>query len=149
MSIRDGRKSAPIRFVSIYNTAGFEQILHRLLKERSQYMNISHKRVPSFAEHCRFVRSKPYDEWCFIMNEGTILGAIYLSRLNEIGIFLFKAFRGKGLEKEALKFFIAKHRKRRLLVNVSPKNKCYERIFQNLGFTYIQKTYCLEKVKKR
>jgi RimJ/RimL family protein N-acetyltransferase len=120
------------------------KILYDLLKDRPRYMNISHKRVPSFSQHCQFVRSKPYKEWFFIVMGKKNIGSIYLSLANEIGIFLFKKFQGKGLEREILKKFIFGRRKLRLLANVSLKNKFYQNLFQSLGFRHIQNSYCLE-----
>ena len=137
-------KPTAVRFVSVYRISTREKILYGLLKERPAYMNISHNHLPSFAGHCRFVRSKPYKEWYFIKKEGNLVGSIYLSLLNEIGIFLFKEFCGSGLEKEALQIFIAKRHRSRLLANVSPKNKAYTRLFQGLGFKHIQNSYCLK-----
>lgn len=135
-----------INFVNVYRVRGRLPILYALLKERPAYMNISHKRTPTPAEHRRFVQSKPYKEWNFIQQDKRVIGSIYLSNLNEIGIFLFKAFRGKELEREVLKKFISSRRKLRFLANVSPKNSFYKELFQSLGFRHIQNSYCLESL---
>ncbi len=140
-----GPAAANVRFVSVYRVPGREEILYRLLKERPRRMNISHERLPAFSDHSRFVRSRPYKEWCFIQIKNEIAGAVYLSRLNEIGIFLFEKFRRQKLEKEAVKSFIAKRRQTRLLANVSPANAYYRNIFKSLGFRLIQHSYCLPR----
>lgn len=96
------------------------------------------------AEHRKFVRSKPYKEWSWILADDQIIGSAYLSRINEIGFFLFKKCRGKGLEKKSLESFVRSRRNSRLLANVSLKNKTYARLFRSLGFKHIQETYCLQ-----
>ncbi len=138
-----------ICFKSVYNTRGCEKILYCLLKERPRSMNISHQRMPLFSEHRRFVRSKPYKEWYFITKQKNIIGSIYLSYLNEIGIFLFKQFRGKGLEEQVLQNFIASRRRLRLLANISLNNRLYMKLFRSLGFRHIQNTYCLKPTRDK
>ena len=133
-----------LRFVSVYKVRGHEKLLYALLKERPASMNISHRRMPSFAEHRRFVRSKPYKEWFWVQKDGETVGSVYLSRQNEIGIFFFKKFRKKKLQIETLRAFITQRRKLRLLANVSPKNKSYAGVFRSLGFKVVQHSYCLE-----
>ncbi len=133
-----------LRFVSVYGVRGHELLLYTLLKERPAYMNISHQSMPSFANHCRFVKSKPYKEWCLVKNGDETVGSIYLSKQNEIGIFFFKKFRQKKLQVETLREYISKHRKLRLLANVSPKNKLYADVFRSLGFKLVQYSFCLE-----
>lgn len=132
-----------LRFVSVYKVRGYEKHLYALLKERPALMSISHRQMPSFSQHCRFVRSKPYKEWCFILKDGLRVGTIYLSRMNEIGIFLFKFHRHKKIETQAVKAFIATHRKLNLLANVSPGNREYARLFRAMGFKQVQNTYSL------
>lgn len=134
-----------IRFVSVYGVPGHLDLLRRLLIQRPKYMNISHRRVPTPQDHRRFVRSKPYRQWSFVRVDGRIAGAIYLSKLNEIGFFLFRAHRGKGLEAEILRTYLTRMRGRRLLANVSVNNPSYARLFRGLGFRPIQNTYCLER----
>lgn len=133
-----------LRFVSVYSVTGHELLLYTLLKERPAFMNISHQRMPSFANHSRFIRSKPYKEWCLVKKGDETVGSVYLSKQNEIGIFFFKRYRQKKLQVETLRKFISKHRKLRLLANVSPKNKLYSGVFRSLGFKLVQYSFCLE-----
>ena len=69
--------------------------LYELLKSRDPKTNISHKSMPSFKEHVKFVKSKPYNSWYIVIFEKSKLGSVYLSKQNEIGIFILKEFRGK------------------------------------------------------
>ena len=40
--------------------------LYKLLKERDSKENISHKEMPSYKEHIKFVKSRPYQKWYII-----------------------------------------------------------------------------------
>ena len=101
--------------------------LYELLKERDSRANISHKKMPSIKQHEKFIQSKPYSKWYIIQNSNNDVGSIYLSKSNEIGIFL-----------------IEKNPKIRYLANVNPKNKKSIKFFKKNGFKLIQHTYELE-----
>ena len=42
------------------------RFLYDLLKERTSSTNISHKKMPTYKEHVKFVNSKPYAKWYVI-----------------------------------------------------------------------------------
>lgn len=121
------------------------RFLYNLLKERDPNVNISHKTMPTFDEHVAFVSSKPYSCWYVIEFNGKKSGSIYLSKTDEIGIFIKKSFRGKNLGNTTLELFLKKHPKSRYLANVSPKNKKSMKFFKNNGFKLIQYTFELTK----
>ena len=73
------------------------RFLYNQLKERDPKINISHKRMPSYSEHTRFVLSKPYSKWYIIYYKNRKVGNVYLSKMNEIGIFILKTIKVKGL----------------------------------------------------
>jgi hypothetical protein len=87
------------------------RFLYNLLKERDSRTNISHKKMPTFNEHIKFIKSKPYTKWYIVKYGAQKIASIYLTSQNEIGIF------------------------------VSPKNKTSENFFKSYGFKFIQKTY--------
>jgi RimJ/RimL family protein N-acetyltransferase len=120
--------------------------LFDLLKERDLRANISHKIMPSFSEHEKFVLSKPYFRWYIIEESKNDVGSIYLTKNDEIGIFLNKKIQGKGIGFKALKLLIDKNPRKRYLANVNPKNKKSSYFFKNNGFNLIQHTYELEKI---
>jgi len=119
--------------------------LYNLLKERDPKANISHKRMPTFDEHVDFVSSKPYAYWYVIEYNGKKSGSVYLSKNNEIGIFLKKSFQGKNIGHTALELLIKKTNESRYLANVNPKNKKSLEFFKNNGFKIIQHTFELIK----
>ena len=98
------------------------RFLYKLLRERDPKTNISHKEMPSYSQHVKFVLSKPYSKWYTIRISNKKVGSIYLSNQNEIGIFFDKKFQGKGIGKRALHLLMKMNPRTRYLANVNPKN---------------------------
>ena len=121
------------------------EFLYNLLNERDPRANISHKKMPSFAQHVKFVMSKPYFKWYIIETIENSVGSIYLTKDNEIGIFIKKNSHGKGFASIAINLLMKKHPRSRYLANVNPKNKKSVQFFKNQKFNLIQHTYELEK----
>ncbi|MDC0202153.1 GNAT family N-acetyltransferase [Candidatus Nitrosopelagicus sp.] len=117
------------------------RFLFNLLKERESFMNISHKKMPTFSEHEKFVRSKPYTKWYIIENGKKKVGSIYLSKQDEIGIFIKKNERQKDIGNSALELIMKKNPRERFLANINPKNKKSITFFQKNNFKLIQYTY--------
>ena len=138
MTTEQSAQPSEILLTSIYEWSDRAEILYRLLSEREASVNISHKAMPCWGDHIRFVESKPYEAWYFI---GEALGACYLSKQNEIGVFLFKEHQGNGYGRAAIKAIMEKHGWRRYLANVSPDNERSRFMFQGLGFKLCQQTY--------
>lgn len=115
--------------------------LYELLLSRDPKANISHKNMPTYSEHVKFVMSKPYSKWYVIIYKNKKIGSIYLSRQNEIGIFLKKEFHGKRFGSKALCLLIKFNPRQRYLANVSPINISSQKFFENNGFKLIQYTY--------
>jgi hypothetical protein len=120
------------------------KFLYELLKEREPSTNISHKKMPTFNEHVNFVLSKPYSKWYIILQGIDKVGSIYLSKQNEIGIFLKKESNITNIKKVVLKLMIEKNPKKRYLANVNPKNKELIKFFKKNNFKLLQYTYELE-----
>jgi RimJ/RimL family protein N-acetyltransferase len=97
--------------------------------------------MPAYSQHTKFVSSNPYFRWYIVENDGEKAGSIYLSKNNEIGIFLKKSFRGNKMGKQAIELLIEKHPKSRYLANINPKNKKSIKFFKKCGFNLIQYTY--------
>lgn len=121
------------------------RFLFNLLKERDHKANISHKKMPTFAEHKKFVQSKPYSKWCIIESGKSKVGSIYLSKNDEIGIFIKKQFHGKNIGRESLIKFMEMNPRKRYLANVNPKNINSQKFFKKNNFKLIQNTFELEK----
>lgn len=115
--------------------------LYELLEKRNKNVNISHKKMPTFSQHLKFISSKPYQYWYIILQNNEKIGSIYLTSINEIGLSILNEKQWKGCEENALEVFMEKHQKQRYLVNISAKNKKLESFFKNNGFKKIQHTY--------
>ena len=145
-----------IDLVHVHKEPEATKFLYALLRERSseddKYVNISHRALPPFDEHERFVRSRPYRYWYLIRSEGEWVGYISCTKLNEIGIVLMRAHRRRGYGKQALARFVAEHkplpaiparRSGRFLANINPANAPSIALFHGAGFTHLQNTYAL------
>jgi RimJ/RimL family protein N-acetyltransferase len=111
------------------------------LKERNPTANISHKKMPTYAEHVKFVMSRPYSKWYIIIHKNKKVGTIYLTKQNEIGIFIKNKMQDKRIGQRTLELLMEKNPRKRYLANVSPKNKKSIRFFTGNAFKLIQYTY--------
>lgn len=130
------------RLADVYKRKDSARVLFQLLSERDPKVNISHRQMPTMAQHKKFIASRPYKSWDLIIAGSQAVGAVYLSKQNEIGLFIFKKFRSMGFGRKALGLLMKKHRKEtRFLANVNPMNKKSMKFFEKLGFLHIQNTY--------
>jgi len=123
------------------------RFLYQHLKERDPRANISHKKMPTYREHVKFVKSRPYSKWYVVIHNNKKIGTIYLTKQNEIGIFIKKNLHNKGLGHKTLELLMKKNPRKRFLANVSPKNKKSIHFFTRNGFKLIQYTYELESIE--
>lgn len=116
-----------------------QEILYSLLEERTPQQSISHKGMPTWDEHKAFVESRPYIAWYFIIDEmySEVRGACYLSKDNEIGIFIFEAHHGEGYGKAAIKALMEKYPNVEFKANINPNNEASKKFFESLGFEHI------------
>ena len=136
----------PEKLVSLREVESSDhRFLYDLLKERDPKANISHKKMPSFSEHVKFVSSKPYSKWYIIEKGSKKMGSIYLSKNDEIGIFIKKSFHRLRIGKMAVDQLIEKNPRNRYLANVNPKNTRSLEFFKNNSFNLIQYTFELKK----
>ena len=117
------------------------EFLYELLKMRDPRTNISHKKLPTYDEHIRFVMKKPYNKWYIIKSNDQKVGSIYLSLKDEIGISIKKKFQRKGIGRKAVKLLMEKNPRVRYLVNISPNNIKQQEFFKKLGFTGLEYIY--------
>ena len=118
--------------------------LYTLLEERSSIVNISHKKMPTFLQHKKFIKSNPYSCWYMVFLENTKIGTLYLTNLNEIGLHIKKEFKNLKIEIMILKKLFYKHPRNRYLVNLNPKNEIAIKFFKKRGFKLMQHTYELD-----
>src|SRR5574341_225755 len=113
-----------IRLIDVYADPSAPELLYRLLAERPPEANISHKTMPSRAEHMAFYLRKPYRNWWLIQVTEfgernadnspnsvetlnvTVVGACYVTERNEIGIAIFEKYRRRGYAVAAIRQMI-------------------------------------------
>ena len=139
------KTQSPISLKSVTNSD--VKFLFDLLKERDPRANISHKKMPTYSQHTKFIKSKPYSKWYIILKSKQKIGSIYLSKNDEIGIFLSKKFQGKNVGNFVLNELMKKNPRKRFLANVNPKNKKSISFFKNNNFKLIQ--YTFERTKQK
>jgi len=127
-----------VKLLNVYST-NEKSILYKLLGERTKDQSISHKEMPTMEQHIKFVDSCPYNYWYLIMVED-VVGSVYLTYQNEIGISVLKEHRGNGYATQAIKKLMEKH-PCQFLANINPKNKASIKLFEKLGFKKLQVTY--------
>lgn len=129
-----------ISLINVYDEPEAEKVLFDLLLERTPEQSISHRKMPTYEEHQAFVRSKPYQVWYLILDT-TFVGATYLTRQREIGLFIFKEHHGKGFGGAVLAEMRRRHGE--ILANISPYNTASQEFFSKHGGKLIQLTYRL------
>lgn len=133
------------------NNGQHVRLLYDLLAERPPEANISHRAMPLLTEHAAFVLSKPYHAWYILETGGVMVGSIYLTDRNEIGVAILQAHQRHGLARQAILMLvtigplppISSVRHGAFLANINPANARSIKLFEGLGFQHIQNTYRL------
>lgn len=112
------------------------KILYQILSEREPHQNISHREMPTYENHIKFVDSKPYKDWWIIYNNGPAIGSVYISKNNEIGLFILKEFQGKGYGSQALHFILENNKHTVFRANINPQNFKSIGFFKKFGFLW-------------
>lgn len=121
------------------------RFLYKLLEDRHPITNISHKKMPTYKQHVKFVKSKPYSKWYIIYLKHRKVGSIYLSKQDEIGMYFIKKMRKEGIEKNAMEMLMKKNPRERYIANSNPKNTKLIKFLKKNGFKLVQYSYELTK----
>lgn len=126
--------------------------LYRMLGERTADQSISHRGMPTFDEHCAFMCSNPYAAWYIVETDKlgnaktTPIGHVYLTKHDEVGVFITSWLTAKGFGMAAVRKFMQMHKRDRYLANINPNNAVSQKLFGELGFKPIQHTYELRTI---
>ena len=149
MGLPEGKLRVHVMFLeSIYagNVDEAYSYLYQLLMEREDHESISHNDMPTWKEHEQFIDRRPYKSWSLIhIDVTTVVGSIYLTHKNEIGVHIFKKYRRNGYGEAAIRELIKTHLERSFYANINPVNQKSIDLFTKLEFTHIQNTYKLER----
>ena len=116
------------------------KFLFNHLKERDPREKISHKKMPTYDEHVKFVLSKPYSKWYIIFERNKKIGSVYLTKADELGLHLKKEYFRESLLKEILESLMKSEPNKRFVFNVSPRNKKFMKFLQKNGYMISQQT---------
>lgn len=142
-----------MRLIPISEHPDHAKILYDLLAERTAEQSISHREVPTLQQHLDFIEKmdpdngyleERYGEWNLIEVDDVIVGSIYVTQRDEIGISIFKLHQRKGYGTAAIGLQIKQWGRGRYLANINPLNEASRKMFEKLGFKHIQNTYALE-----
>ncbi len=133
-----------MKLQSVYEVEYAPYFLYRLLEQRKPEEAISHKGMPTIEEHVAFIASRPYAAW-YLMDVEHVgyVGAIYLTRAREIGVWIHMDHRGRGHARQAVEMLMLRH-PGRFLANIAPSNKPSHAMFEAMGFAMVQHTYVKE-----
>lgn len=132
------------------------EFLYRMLKERTNQpnLNISHKTLPTYENHVKFLESQPYKEFWLLFWNGARIGLCYLTKSapnylgNEFGIYIMKTMQRQGLGTFFFKKFIEyckQFHKGPFYVNTNPENKVMQNFIKKFEFKPLQLTFRLEE----
>jgi RimJ/RimL family protein N-acetyltransferase len=140
----------PLTLVSVYRSPKISpRLLYELLEQRNPQVNISHRVMPTWEQHRKFVARRPHPAWYLIRSGEDYVGAVYLTAMNEIGVSILNRWRGFGIGPRAIRMLMRKHPRERYLANINPRNEKSIRMVQQMGFRIIQKTYELRIQRAR
>ena len=119
--------------------------LYELLTARKPNVNISHKKLPTYVKHVKFVMSKPYSKWYIIYRATEKIGSVYITKQDEIGIHFKEKNITNKIRSKVLKMIIKKNPRDRYLININSSNTKMKKFLKNEGFELIQHTYEISK----
>ena len=124
------------------------KLLFEILNKR--LYSISHDKVITFEKHIIFVKNNPYRNWFLIYQDKKVIGSIYSTFENYLGINL--VIHKKELYKEIINKIISKIkplkpkssiRNKSFSINVPSGNFILEEALIELQASNVQKTYIL------
>lgn len=137
-----------MRLVNVHTDHSAKIALFECLQKRPSAHSISHRALPTFDEHCRFVDSRPYRFWYLIESDGDYIGSVYVTEMNDIGLFMTPGNTPKA--PEAIKQVLSTHRPLPAIrskrieafsINVNPGNLDLIQSVEATGGRHVQNTY--------
>ena len=138
------------RYELVVDDSNQLSVLYELLKKRNH--GISHSSMPSFSQHRKFVKSKPYRAWYIVVCSEIPVGTFYLSNENVVGINI-KDDLIRDLLPNVMSYILKKYkplqeiksvRAARFICNIPPKNIILRDTFDQLNQELLQLTYSFE-----
>jgi RimJ/RimL family protein N-acetyltransferase len=124
--------------VDVYSTTNPYDLLLDIRQERPANANMTNAetQMPPYGEHVSFVNSRPYRGWYFV-TDGDVVGMVYLTKDNDIGISIRAVHRGRGYGSWAIQALMAMFPGEDFTATIAPTNPHSIRTFEKLGFQWI------------
>ena len=101
----------------------------------------------------KFIKNNPYRYWFIIKYNERYIGTIYFTFENSIGFFILNKYLKFSNQIFSATFkkinplpYKLSMRQKYFTINISPKNKKYQKIIKGLGGRVIQNTYIFRKI---
>lgn len=141
-----GGNNPKITLIKIKKNDEHAQVLYELLKQKKH--KISHKSLPTYAEHVNFVVAHPYRIWYLIKVNGKYIGSIYAYKNNGIGVSINST--SEKYLRPSIETFLAKNKPLKPIKSVrssefgvyaAPTDKYLIFILKQMGAKFSQVTY--------
>lgn len=140
-----------MNFEQVIPTLKQIKILYIQLKNRSH--SISHRGVPSFEQHTKFVQNHPYRKWIILKDSDIAIGNIYIQYDNSLGLNIDSSVSSEQIHKILEEIYksnsplpaVPSVRFGEFFLNIATENKMLQKKLSNLGFCEIQRTFILSK----
>jgi hypothetical protein len=123
-----------VQLLSVYSFEaskyGVFHMLYSLLQEQDRESWVDDK-VPTWAAHCKFVSRHPHLVWYAIKDDNQLIGSIYVTWDDKIGLIFLKAHDNKKNGQEALLEFMKRHPKAAYYANIRPEDQTAIEVFHN------------------
>lgn len=126
------------------------KLMESRLTDNDKHTNISHRQMPTWEEHERYVTKRPYVCWYLGRVAGATAGAVHITQSNEIGIVVTRDLRRCGFAQSMLVELFKRHkplpeikgkRPAHFVANIVPSNTASIRLFEKFGARHLQNTY--------
>ena len=133
-----------------YKNPLHNKLLFKFLRERE--FNISHKNLPTYQNHLKFIKNNPYRKWFLISHKKNFIGSIYILYDNGIGLDINSKY--YDLIDNIMKIIfsniaplkaIPSIRMDRFHMNINPSNKALKDIIGKQGAVLQQQTFLFKK----
>lgn len=111
------------------------KFLYELLKNKKDFQNISHNKMPTYDEHVKFILEEPYKNWYVVTSVFGKIGAVYLSKNNEIGLNISQKFDSYLIKDLIFQQVMEKNPSKIFSVNVNPKNHQMKNFLEKYNFS--------------
>jgi len=102
------------------------KFLYKLLKQRPKDECISHRKMPTYQQHCKYLKTFPFFLNIIILVDGKSVGNLYETDRHEIGIHVLPKYKYLAEEIIDVVIDLAKKGKDKVYFNINPKDNRFK-----------------------